>query len=339
MNSIRRKVDSKLVEPPLRIDDLARAQMTTSCRDADSLPRVPDAGKVVTEPSGRRVQTMHNGVRIVEGEYYGEWTTQIISDLRGVHEPQEEVVFHSVLDRLPPNATMVEIGAYWSYYTLWFLSQSPSTRRGIAVEPDSQNLRVGQINATLNDLQIEYIQAFISENDIPKARFRGENSGALRVDGLSITTIFKRANIQRADIILCDAQGGEIALLQGLGDLVRASRVGVVVLSTHSHHITGDPLTHQRALNLVVALGGKVRIEHDVQESFSGDGLIVADFDNSLDGWESPKISRNRCSHSLYRNPLWDLASHQTTTWWKLAYPLRWIETKSRKLLRLRSRV
>jgi FkbM family methyltransferase len=281
---------------------------------------------------------MHSGVRIVAGEYYGEWMTQIISELGGVHEPQEEVVFHSLLDRLPPDATMVEIGAYWSYYTLWFMSHSPSTRRGIAVEPDLRNLRVGQVNADLNELRLEYIQAFISEHDIPRAKFQGENSGALRVDGLSIATIFQRANLNRADLILCDAQGGEIPLLRGIRDLVEARRVGIVVLSTHSHHITGDPLTHQRALGLIGGLGGKVRMEHDVQESYSGDGLIVADFDNSLDGWECPKISRNRCSHSLFRDPLWDLAKLQSTRSWKLTHPLRWVEAKISQAITLRSR-
>lgn len=336
MKSIHRKIDCELSEPAVSIDNVARALMTASCRDADSLPRVPGAGDVIVEPSGRRVQIMHNGVRIVAGGYYGEWTTQIIRDLRGVHEPQEEVVFDSLLGRLSPNATMVEVGAYWSYYTLWFLSQFPESRRGIAVEPEPQNLSVGENNAILNDLRVEYLQAFISEHDVTQAMFDTERSGTLRVDGLSIATIFERAGVDRADLILCDAQGGEIALLRGLGDLVRARRVGIVVLSTHSHHITGDPLTHQRALRLIDNLGGKVRIEHDVQESFSGDGLIVADFDDSLDGWEPPRISRNRYSESLFRNPLWDLASLQATPLWKMTQSLRSLRTKTRQWLRVR---
>ena len=36
-----------------------RILMTLRCRDADSIPKVADAGKVVEEPNGQRVQTMH----------------------------------------------------------------------------------------------------------------------------------------------------------------------------------------------------------------------------------------------------------------------------------------
>ena len=108
------------------------------------------------------------------------------------------------------------------------------------------------------------------------------------------------------------------------------------MLSTHSHHITGDPLTHQRALALISDLGGRVYLEYDVHESFSGDGLIVADFGDLLQGWEAPDISRNRYCQSLFRNPLWDLAAMQATRSWKVTQPLRWIDTKLKQVFNLK---
>ena len=70
-----------------------RVAMTTSCRDADSIPKVRDAGQVL-QVDGDLVQVMHNGVRVAAGAYHGEWMSRIIAELRGHHEPQEERLFH-----------------------------------------------------------------------------------------------------------------------------------------------------------------------------------------------------------------------------------------------------
>ncbi|MCX7404740.1 MAG: hypothetical protein NT089_03285, partial [Planctomycetia bacterium] len=41
-----------------------RVSMTVSCRDTDSVPKVPQAGEVV-EQAGERVQIMHEGTRVI----------------------------------------------------------------------------------------------------------------------------------------------------------------------------------------------------------------------------------------------------------------------------------
>ncbi|MBU6498154.1 MAG: hypothetical protein KGQ40_06470, partial [Rhodospirillales bacterium] len=92
-------------------------------------------------------------------------------------------------------------------------------------------------------------------------------------------------------------------------DLLRAGRIATVVVSTHHHSISGDPLTHQRCLALIDQCGGRVIAEHDVQESFSGDGLIAARFGADAAAWPAVKLSFNRYSASLFRNPLYDLAA------------------------------
>ena len=80
---------------PIILDNTTRANMTVSCRDCDLIPKVADAGQVISF-EGKPVQIMHNGVRVVAGGYYGDWMMGIIERLRGHHEPQEEVVFHEV---------------------------------------------------------------------------------------------------------------------------------------------------------------------------------------------------------------------------------------------------
>jgi hypothetical protein len=52
----------------------------------------------------------------------------LIELCKGYHEPQEELVFHKVMKRLPPNATMIELGGYWAFYSLWFCSLGKGRR-------------------------------------------------------------------------------------------------------------------------------------------------------------------------------------------------------------------
>jgi len=76
-----------------------RVQLTVSCHDADDIPKVANAGSIVATADGT-AQVMHNGVLVVEGCYYGDWMTEIIRTLRGHHEPQEERVFHEIVERV-----------------------------------------------------------------------------------------------------------------------------------------------------------------------------------------------------------------------------------------------
>jgi peptidoglycan/xylan/chitin deacetylase (PgdA/CDA1 family) len=60
---------------------------------------------------------------------------------------------------------------------------------------------------------------------------------------------------------------------------------------------------------LLRSLGAHIEAEHDVHESFSGDGLICARFGSEPRGWRAPELSYNRASTSLFRHPLYDLAA------------------------------
>lgn len=302
-----------LAFPPVSLSVKERVQLTLSCRDADNLPRVDRAGEVHVDPeTGIRVQYMHNGLRVEEGCYYGAWMTELISALKGVHEPQEEVVFDSILKHIPAQATMVELGAFWSYYTIWFLMQQRGLGRGIGLEMDPAHLEKGRANAKLNGVDIELILGRVGARNEVAAPYMTESSGMQKIPTFGIEGLMHTAKVDRVDLLLCDAQGGEIDLLEGMQASVSQGKIGVLVMSTHHHAITGDPLTHQRALALIEGLGGYVRLEHDVAESYSGDGLIVADFDGSLDSWSPPSISYCRTSKSLFRDPLYDLACSQS---------------------------
>jgi hypothetical protein len=82
------------------------------------------------------------------------------------------------------------------------------------------------------------------------------------------------------------------------GDLA-AGRVRFLIVSTHHHSISGNPLTHQRALSRLLDAGAHVIAEHSVPESFSGDGLIAVSFDER-DRDLIVEVSHARAKDSLF---------------------------------------
>ena len=280
-----------------------RIAMTTSCRDSDPIAKVEQAGRRYTDPgSGEAIQVMHNGLKVVAGGYYGDWMGRIIEDLRGHHEPQEEVVFERLLQRLGPEATMVELGSFWSYYSLWFLHQAPG-RRALCLEADPEHLAVGRRNAALNGLSPTFVNGFAarhpSDGPVP---FPCERSCTIPLQAYSVPQLLAEHRLERLDLLHADTQGAELEVLLGSADLLREGRIRFLMVSTHCYEISGDVLIHQRCLALIRQLGGHVICEHDVHESFSGDGLIAASFD-AADADLEVSVSVNRYGTSLFPNP------------------------------------
>lgn len=299
------------VPPHIGWGSEARVQMTVRCHDCEEVPKVPDAGRVVTEPDGRRAQIMHNGVRVLADGYDGAWMTRLIELCRGHHEPQEERVFHEVVSRLPPDATMVELGGYWLYYTLWFLRDAPG-RRALSVEPDPAHIALGRANAALNGREVEVVQGFVGGDHGTVQAFHTQSSGTLEIPCLAVPQLMAERGMERLDLLHCDVQGAELDVLRSCRALFEARRVDWVFVSTHHQIISGDPLTHQRCLDTLRRCGATIVAEHDVQESFSGDGLIVARFGELPADWPAAlELSRNRAADSMFRNPLYDLAAAQ----------------------------
>ena len=253
------------VFPPPLLDNEQRIVMTTRCRDADTIPKFASAGTVTTEADGTRVQIMHNGLKVLADGYYGEWMTELIKLCRGHHEPQEERVFHELIASLGPSATMVELGGFWAYYSLWFLLRRPQ-RRAVVVEPDPAHLAVGRKNAALNKLNPEFVAGFVGATGAPAAPFETEESGNVILQCRSVEQLLDEYDISNLDILHCDTQGAELAVLESCLPLFRDGRINWVFISTHAFQISGDPLTHQRCLSLLRGAGAAIEVEHDVHE-------------------------------------------------------------------------
>ncbi len=288
-------------------DEKWRIAMTAACPDCDSIPKVDGAGTVV-QADGYRYQLMHNGVRVLEDCYYGRWMTELIRLLRGHHEPQEERVFHDLLKHLQPGATMVELGCFWAYYSLWFQSRITGARN-VMVEPDPNNLEAGRKNFALNGSVGRLIQASVGSASAPAQPFVCESDGVTReVPCVCVDDLVRDEGIERLDILLVDTQGAELSALEGAVKTIEAGKLRFVLLSTHHHSISHDPILHQRCLQFLRSRGAHIISEHSIAESYSGDGLILASFFEPDKAIPPIAISRNRASSSLFRECEFDLA-------------------------------
>jgi hypothetical protein len=103
------------------------------------------------------------------------------------------------------------------------------------------------------------------------------------------------------ELLHCDAQGIEYDLIRSMKEAIAAKRVRFLMLSTHHHTISGSRDTHEDCLALLKELGATIHAEHSLDESFSGDGLILASFFPEDRGLQFPAISRNVAERSLFK--------------------------------------
>jgi FkbM family methyltransferase len=286
-----------------------RIAQTVAVRDTDVIPKVPNAGKVIVR-DGERLQVMHNGVVVSEGRYHGAWMTEVIRQLQGHHEPQEERAFHVVLEHLATNSespTVVELGSFWAYYSIWAKRRIPSARL-ILLEPDPRNLAVGEHNLALNSMNAIIVQAAIGgEHETQVSLTWESNNQPHETRQLTVDGLIRDLALERIDLLLADVQGAETAMLLGAARALAAQRVRFLVLSTHHHSISGDPLTHQRCRRILVDAGAHLVAEHSVAESCSGDGLIVASMLPDDRGLRA-EVTTVRARDSLFGEPEWELA-------------------------------
>lgn len=295
---------------PLALNQQQRVELTARCRDADGIPKVEGAGSVTVEADGTRTQLMHNGVKVVADGYYGAWMTNLITQCRGHHEPQEERVFYEVMRHMPATATMIELGGFWAYYTCWFLQQAPG-RRAVLLEPDPAHRAIGEANLRLNGLRAEFISGFVGASPGAATGFQTEESGLLVLPCFSVPQLMQLSGFDHLNVLHCDVQGAELDALEGCRSLFLEGRIDWVFVSTHASLISNDPLMHQRCLAFLRECGAVIEAEHDVYESFSGDGLIVARFGDAPPDWQPVTLSFARYSESLFRNPSYDVAAER----------------------------
>jgi len=225
--------------------------------DNEKISRVPDAGKIV---DGFLI--MHNGIKVVPDSYTGAGMTSLLQKNRGVHEPQEEFAFGQVLkwllERGSKTYTMVELGSYWAFYSLWFQSILPDGRC-FCVEPRGENMEFGKKNFSANGRIADFTRAYV-----------GSKPQLGEVPTISVDSLIHDKCINRIDILHADIQGHELEMLKGAKEAFSRKMVDYVFVSTHHNFL------HYRCRDELERYGFKILAEVDLLETYSTDGVIVA---------------------------------------------------------------
>jgi FkbM family methyltransferase len=112
------------------------------------------------------------------------------------------------------------------------------------------------------------------------------------------------ANHAFVDLLHIDAQGAEWPFLTSLPESGCNKLLRFAVVSTHHASISGSATTHRDCLLELVRRGAVILCEHAVEESFSGDGLIVASFFPEDAARLLLQIERNMPERSLFGRDL-----------------------------------
>ena len=247
-------------------DQKQRIATTTGCRDSDYIPKVANAGTLLPSNSGSQIQVMHNGIKVHADQYYGNFITEIIHELKGHHEPQEEKVFHEVLPLVPNDGVMIELGAYWGYYSLWFLNSKPE-RTAYLAEPEAAHIEVGRKNFALNKV----------DGTFERCRIGAESNMNSDPPTKTVMDLCKKNSIDNVSILHSDIQGYEFEMLLGARELLQNPKnVQFIFISTHGLEL------HDRCLKFLTSLDFSVVASHTPPESYSGDGLIVVTSDTRM---------------------------------------------------------
>jgi len=224
-----------------------------ACPDNARLPRHPEAGK-----TRDGFQTMFNGIKVAVDGYYGSGMTELLRRNKGSHEPQEEVVFLDVLQRMPAGAQMIECGAYWGFYSMWFTREVPQGKAWL-IEPEGPNLEIGQRNFRANRLEGDFHRALV-----------GKESTTGNPPQVCIDDFCTRQKIGHLAILHADIQGAEVEMLHGATLTLSESRVDYVFISTHGEEL------HAQCVLLLQNFGYEVPVSVPPSASHSFDGLIVS---------------------------------------------------------------
>lgn len=269
--------DTKYLNAPIDQQWEDRIADVIKCPENIYINRHPDAGKV---KNGKQI--MHNGISVTLGGYYGAPITKMLHKNYGVHEPQEEYVFEEVLKTLPENSTMIELGAYWSFYSLWF-NKRIKKAKNFLIEPDKFNLLYGKNNFRINKAKGKFTNAYIGK----VSEFDHE------IPILCIDDIVANNKISFIDILHSDIQGFEYDMLLGASRTINENKIRYIFISTHGNKV------HYECLRFLEEHKFDILCSVDENDTYSVDGLIVARA-KSYDGLGPIEISlKVKCNNEL----------------------------------------
>lgn len=218
------------------------------------IPRSTNAGKIANG-----FQIMHNGLEVSTGDYYGLPIAKMLFLNKGVHEPEEEKMFLEVLRKMPKNPVMVEMGAYWAFYSMWFL-RATENGKVYMIEPEEKNLVIGKKNFKKNNLTGSFDNYFIGK--------RSSNNS--KVPTISMDDFISDKGLDHIDIAHCDIQGYEMEMLEGVSKSLKKQLIDYFFISTHTNEL------HYTCIEYLKKYEYKIVFHTDLNTTASFDGFILA---------------------------------------------------------------
>jgi len=231
---------------------LGRIVKVKKSSDNARIHKVAGAGELI-----KGKLRMHNGLVIDPLSYYGAPVMRMLMENKAVHEPQEEYVFQEVLKYMPENATMLEVGCYWGFYSMWFASKIKGARNFLT--DNSDGIARAKANFAMNKLQARFMTGYI-----------GRDQPNSPVPLTNVDRICKENKIAFLDIMHADIQGYELEMLETMPEMFEKGAIGFFFISTHSQEL------HYSCIDYLKNKGFLILCHADLNDSFSEDGLIVA---------------------------------------------------------------
>ena len=194
---------------------------------------------------------MYNDLKVYKNCYYDEFS-DIFWLNGGIHEPQEEYLFHSTLSKIRKKSpVMLELGSYWGFYSMSLLKKKPEAKC-YCIEAGEREMQSGKANFELNNMEAEF------------------TLGAVGNNGIRVDDFLSERGVTHLDILHSDIQGYEAQMLSGAREYFLAKAIDYVFISTHSQEL------HSTCLDFLKDVEYNVVASVDLDETFSCDGLIVA---------------------------------------------------------------
>jgi hypothetical protein len=156
-------------------------------------------------------------------------------------------------------------------------------------------MEVGLANLAINNRKAEFINAAIggicSDGITIK---RGSDGEIVSVPCHNMESLLGLIGNRTIEMLHMDVQGAELSFIKSINKQNdKKIPVRFIVVSTHGESISGSRTNHMDCIRELARLGANILVEHSIDESYSGDGLIVASFFKEDEKLLLPEISRN----------------------------------------------
>jgi hypothetical protein len=197
------------------------------------------------------IVTMYNNLKVYENCYYDDFS-DIFWLNQGVHEPQEEYLFHLIVSKIQKKSpVMLELGSYWGFYSMSLINKKKHAKC-YCIESGEKEMNSGIANFKLNEMKADF------------------TLGAIGNNGIKVDEFLNEKGIIQLDILHSDIQGYEMEMLSGAKQHLILKAIDFVFISTHSQEL------HSSCLEFLKNVDYNVIASVDLAETFSCDGLIVA---------------------------------------------------------------